>query len=202
MRVCTPFGEVLASSITAPVNLITWMLTTLLRQRPMKLRRQSQTSCAWAATISDMISIGQCRRTATLWLMAFVVLWGQIGAAAVCSLSQHGGACSVHAHMKAMPAPADAVAAGCCPAHSVATSQCPSHPVRSIAKSDDQDCCVLSKQPARPFALLLTDGASHSFQAATAAAAATLPSLVRPLNSSRAPSFVKPVLDLKTDLRI
>ena len=133
--------------------------------------------------------------------MALVVLWGQIGAAAVCSLNQHGRACSLHAHVKATPVPAETVAAGCCPAHS-AIAKCPSHPLRTMAASGDQDCCVLSKQPTRPFALLLSDGSTHSFQAAATAAPETLASAFRPSNFSSAPSFVKPVFDLKTDFRI
>jgi len=149
-----------------------------------------------------MISAGQYRRTATLWLMSFVVLCGQMGAAAVCTLNQHGPVCSLHAHVRVPPVSAKTVAAGCCPAHSVANSQCPSHPVR-VAATDDQDCCVLSKQPARPLALLLSDSSSHSVQAAaTAAAPETLASSIKPPNPANAPFFVKPVFDLKTDLRI
>ena len=129
------------------------------------------------------------RRILSLVLALSVGLWAQCGLAMIFAAS-HASKCHAtmsHAHhaVAAMP---------CCPLHAAS------------AVFDLPPCCDLSSQPARPLASVVVPGKPRSGQFSANGAAGAL--FVPPQQSSAflavadSPPFVKPVLDLKTDLRI
>ncbi len=132
-------------------------------------------------------------RTILSFVLALsMVLWAD-GAVAVISATSHAAQC--HARVPHMQHAANSMP--CCPSHAA------SLPASFIAPPP---CCDLSNQPARPLAFVVTAGKSRSSQlSASGTAGAMFASSQRaseafPVTDS--PPFVKPVFDLKTDLRI
>jgi hypothetical protein len=138
--------------------------------------------------MSSMSSLRTMRRILPLVLALSVGLWAQCGLAML-SAATHTPQCHAamsHAH--------HAVAAmACCPSHSAS------------AVFDPPPCCDLSSQPARPLASAAVPGKLRSGQFSargTAGAAFVLQHFSAFLTVADSPPFVKPVFDLKTDLRI
>jgi len=130
------------------------------------------------------------RRTLSLIVALSVVLWAGSGLAMLAA--DYGAEC----HARMFPTQQQAHTVPCCPSRaSVPPSLIQAPP-----------CCDLSSQPERPLAFLATSGKSHpnQFSAHNAACALFEPA---PRKSAvllvvDSPSFVKPVFDKKTDLRI
>jgi hypothetical protein len=129
------------------------------------------------------------RRTWSLVLALSVGLWAQCGLAMLSAATRapECHAAMSHAHHLAAAMP-------CCPSHSAS------------ANFDPPPCCDLSSQPAQPLASALIPGKSRSGQFSAHGDADSM--FVPPQASSAvltdadSPPFVKPVFDLKTDLRI
>jgi hypothetical protein len=132
------------------------------------------------------------RRALSLMLALSVTLWAETGLGML-PAAGHGSQCHTqmaHMHQQASLMP-------CCPSHSVSV------PANFFAPPP---CCDMSKQPARPVAYLATSGKSQSnkLRASSGGSLVSAP-LQREsafLLTAASPPFVKPVLDLKTDLRI
>ena len=130
------------------------------------------------------------RRMLSLILALSVGLWAQCGLAMLSAASHapkcHAAMSHEHHMVAAMP---------CCPSHAV-----------SAVPVDPPPCCDLTRQPARPVASAVVPGKFRSGQFSANGAAGAM--LVPPQRSSAlsligdSPPFVKPVFDLKTDLRI
>jgi hypothetical protein len=140
---------------------------------------------------ASMNSQRAMRRILSLILALSVGLWAQCGLAML-SAASHAPQCHAamsHAHhmMAAMPC-------------------CPSHAASPIAHLFDPPCCDMSGQPARSSASAVTPGKFRSGQfdaiRATGAMLATPQRSSLFLRISDSPPFIKPVFDLKTDLRI
>jgi hypothetical protein len=132
------------------------------------------------------------RRSLSLVLALSVGLWAQCGLAML-SAANHAPQC--HARMSHPHHAADAMPC------------CPSRAAEAVAHFfDPPPCCDLSSQPVRPLTLAVTSGKFRSSQfGANGAASAMLVPQERSsafLSVVDSPSFVKPVFDLKTDLRI
>jgi hypothetical protein len=131
------------------------------------------------------------RRAFSLALALSVGLWAQCG---LMMLSAANLAAQCHS---AMPHSHHAMAAMPC---------CPSHAASALAPLFDLPCCDMSAQPARPLASAAVPGKFSSGPFGSNGSADTM---LIPLQQSSAslpvansPPFVKPVFDLKTDLRI
>jgi hypothetical protein len=138
-----------------------------------------------------MASQGTRPKVLSVLLALSVGLWAQCGLAML-SAASHAPQCHAamaHAHhaMAAMPC-------------------CPSHGVSPVAPLFDPPCCDMSSQPTRSLASAVAPGKSHSGQVNASRAADVI--FVPPQLSSAflrvadSPPFVKPVFDLKSDLRI
>jgi len=127
----------------------------------------------------------------SLALALSVGLWAQCGLAMLSAAGHtpkcHAGLMHGHHAVAAMP---------CCPSHSVSP----------IAYLFDPPCCDMSGQPARSLASAVVPGKFRSgqFSANGNAAAMSVPPrhFSAFLSAAESPPFVKPVFDLKTDLRI
>jgi hypothetical protein len=143
------------------------------------------------------------RKTLTAMLALAILLWAEAGLALLpgdqvmqCSVTMHG-------HERAMAEAAEASdddsdAMPCCPADpGKAPKLTASHP----------QCCSSSDVPERPLGFVVSSGriTSHQLDTVAEVAASDGPPTAQHsggLRSPDAPRFVKPVLDLKSDLRI
>jgi hypothetical protein len=132
------------------------------------------------------------RRVLSLILVLSVGLWAE-GGLAMLSAASHAPQCHAarsHAHHAAVAMP-------CCPSHAA---------LALVHFINPPPCCDLSNQPARPLAFVVVPGKFRSGQLSASGAAAAM--FVLPQAGSAlsligaSPPFVKPVFDLKTDLRI
>jgi len=121
-----------------------------------------------------------------------VVLWAE-GAVAMLSAAGHAAQCRArmpHVQHRASSMP-------CCPSHSASVRP-------NLFQAPP--CCDLSNQPARPLAFIGMSGKVYAGEliASMVAGAMLAPAGRRSAFRSQAqsPPFVKPVFDLKTDLRI
>jgi hypothetical protein len=127
------------------------------------------------------------RRILSLILALSVLLWAE-GAVAMLSAADHPAQCARMQHTaNSMP---------CCP------SQSASFP----ANFAPPPCCDLSNQPVPPLAFIVIPGKSRLGQLSVSGTTSVMlappqGSFARPAIAAT-PSFVKPVFDLKTDLRI
>jgi hypothetical protein len=149
-----------------------------------------------------MISRRAMRRSLSLVLSLVIVLWAESGLA-MPAASSHGWKC--HVGMVQMNGHT---------AHTVTPEKgphsmpcCPSHPAPALSQSAEHTgCCDISSQPARPLAFLVSSGNSFSLQWNATGPAGTI--LVQAQSRSaflageESPRFVRPVFELKTDLRI
>ena len=128
----------------------------------------------------------------SLILALSVGLWAESGLAML-SAASHAPQCHAampHAHHPAAAMP-------CCPSHAA---------VAIVHFIEPPPCCDLSNQPARPLAVVVVPGKFRSGQLIPNGAAGAM--FVPPQAGSAlsligaSPPFVKPVFDLKTDLRI
>lgn len=138
-----------------------------------------------------MVAVATSRRWSACLLMLAIACWAEAGLALVpgdqvlqCSMSVHEMATSGE-----MP---------CCPLEA---------PDAVAAMANHAPCCSLTNPPERPIGFVISPKQVKSSQPdAVAVAPATLTAEVgnyRELwRSADAPRFVKPVLELKTDLRI
>jgi len=139
-----------------------------------------------------MNSLPAIRRALSLMLALSAALWAETGLGMLPAIG-HGAQC--HAQMAQMHH--SAASMPCCPSHAASV------PANFFAPPP---CCDMSKQPARPVAYLATSGKSRSnqFCASSGGSLVSAPlqrkSAFLPISVS--PPFVKPVFDLKTDLRI
>ncbi|MGB7555284.1 MAG: hypothetical protein WBM04_12995 [Candidatus Korobacteraceae bacterium] len=140
-----------------------------------------------------MISRSAVRKRLSLVLSLVIVLWADTGLAMPLA-SGHGSKC--HAQMAHM--------------HQHATHSmpcCPSHTAFALTQlGDPHVCCDISSQPARPLAFLVAYGRSLSVQLRASGPTGTIlppiQSRAALLSIKQAPHFVRPVFELKTDLRI
>jgi len=83
---------------------------------------------------------------------------------------------------------------------------CPPRLASCPTKAAPPPCCDLSNQPAPPLAFIVTAGKARPDQISGSSAAGVMPVAQQrsfaPLSAVSSPPFVKPVFDLKTDLRI
>lgn len=142
------------------------------------------------------------RRILSLILALSVGLWAQCGLAMLSAASHapqcHAAMSHVHHAAAAMSQVHHAAAAMPC---------CPSHAASALAHLfDPPPCCDLSGQPARPLASAVMPGKVRVGHFDASGVAGTM--FVPPERSAAlsvidaSPPFVKPVFDLKTDLRI
>src|SRR5208282_5019128 len=131
------------------------------------------------------------RRTLSLILALSVGLWAENGLAmlAAASPAPQCHAAMSHAHHAAAALP-------CCPSHGA---------VALAHFFDPPPCCDLSNQPARPLASAVVPGKFRSGQLSpngSSGATFVPPKWSRALlRVADSPPFVRPVLNLKTDLR-
>jgi hypothetical protein len=133
------------------------------------------------------------RRSLSLVLALAIVFWADTGLAML-GASGHGSKC--HVQMTQMH-PHAAASMHCCPSHpALALTQLGDHP----------GCCDISSQPTRPLAFLVVSGRSRSIQFRAGGPAGTILPPVQSgaasLSIEHTPQFVRPVFELKTDLRI
>ena len=146
----------------------------------------------------------QTRRMASLLLTIALGLWAETGLA-MPAVSGHGPQCGMHmSHLHRAAAPAThGVWSGCCPRHITANAACPSHRWLQTSFQQRPDCCALKNQPRRPCAYLIASGELSLESAMAASGTSRMASASRFAGSgSTSPSFVKPVFDCKTELRI
>jgi hypothetical protein len=143
-------------------------------------------------------------------LSLIIVLWADTSLAML-PASGHSWKCHVrmvqmHQHATHSAAP-QATALGCCHQRTHSMPCCPPQPAIVPTQCGDRHgCCDMSSQPARPLVFLVASGNSLSLQlgANGQAGAILLPALSRSafLASDHSPQFVRPVFEMKTDLRI
>ncbi len=130
------------------------------------------------------------RRLLSLTLALSVVLWAE-GAVAVLPAAVHAAQCARMPHMQH--------AANSMPC-------CPPRPASCSTKSAPPSCCDLSNQPVPPLAFIVTPGKSRPDQISGSSTADVMPVAQQRsfalLSAAVFPPFIKPVFDLKTDLRI
>ena len=137
-------------------------------------------------------------------LALMILLWAEAGLAMLpgdqvmqCSMSMHGhGHAMAEANVAANADDADAMP--CCPDDSKQTTE--------MAASHPQ-CCSNSEAPERPLSFLINSerATPHHADSDAVVVASFVPPLAAHtwvLRTSIAPTFAKPVLDLKSDLRI
>jgi hypothetical protein len=130
------------------------------------------------------------RRILPLILALIVVLWAE-GVVAMLPTGDYPAQCARAPHMQH--------AANSMPC-------CPPRPESCSTKSTPPSCCDLSNQPVPPLAFIVTPGKSRPDQISGSSTAYVMPLAHQKsfalLSSVSSPPFVKPVFDLKTDLRI
>ena len=144
----------------------------------------------------------QIRRSVSLLLATCVLFWTSASAAMqpgskivhLCHTPAH------HTVSKAAPAPHHE---NCCPSHASLMHKCLLQ-VALTLEATHPACCTISAPPAPPFAVLVNSADSFSLQVSAAVVAAPDADVARTVRGGGepAPPFVKPVFDLKTDLRI
>ena len=127
------------------------------------------------------------RRILSLILALSVVLWAE-GSGAMLSAADHPAQCARMQHTaSSMPC-------------------CPPRPLSCPTKSAPPSRCDLSNQPAPPLAFIVTPGKSRPDQISGSGTAGVAPVAQQTsfafLSAAVSPPVVKPVFDLKTDLRI
>jgi hypothetical protein len=133
------------------------------------------------------------RRVLSLILVLSLASWAEAGLIALENSQSLKCARMGHMHQHMM--------------HSALSPCCPSDIAAQLSYSAGRpNCCDVSNQPARPLAALVVPNRSLSVQlnASAPATAALVPrqqASAFPV-AAGSPSFVKPVSDLKTDLRI
>jgi hypothetical protein len=138
-----------------------------------------------------MSSLHAIRRTLSLTLALSIALW----TANATGMLSAGGAAQCHARMPHVQP--QAASMPCCPSNAT------SLPVNFFTPPP---CCDLTNQPSRPLAFMVSSGKSRLGHLDVAAPDCAI--FVSPQKSSAvfqigdSPPFVKPVFDLKTDLRI
>ncbi len=189
---------------------------TIFGRGPSNQRAVILVTDGWVARSDNeigMISRSAMRRSLSFVLSLVIVLWADTGLAML-PASGHGWKCHVrlvqmhqHAAHSAAQSATLATALGCCHQRTHSMPCCPPHPVPAPTPCGDHSgCCDMSSQPARPLAFLVASGNFLSLQlgANGQAGAILLPALSRSafLASDHSPQFVRPVFELKTDLRI
>jgi len=185
---------------------------TIFRPAPSNQRTVTLVTDGWVAGSNNeigMISRSAMRRSLSLVLSLVIVLWAETGLA-MPSASGHGSKCRVRMvqmHRHATHSVTLATPSGCCQQGPHTMSCCPPHPAPAATHwADRPGCCDMSSQPARPSAFLVASGNSVSLQLSANGPAGTI--FVPALSSSaflwgdKSPQFVRPVFELKTDLRI
>jgi hypothetical protein len=191
----TEYFFCLVKNVLYPPSRRTKVLT-IFRLGSSNRSRVIQITDAWCASRHNeigMISRSAMRRSLSLVLSLAVGLWANSGwvmpPAADLGSKCHTQKVQMHQHAS----------------HSLPC--CPSHPAPAPTQSTNHPgCCDMSGQPARPLVFLVVSGRSRSLPLSASAAAGTI---LRQLRSRSAlPSieqtsrFVRPVFELKTDLRI
>jgi hypothetical protein len=163
----------------------------------------SQTAGSPDVTIDGLTMSGNAtiRKVLTAMLALVIVLWAEAGLALV------AGDRVMACHTMMVHAPASTMAASddSNMADSDAMPRCPSQ--AGVLSANHPPCCSVSNDAERPLAFLVTS--ERTTQRLLDAAATTASSFVptpaqyfgEMLNAD-APHFVKPILELKTDLRI
>ena len=148
------------------------------------------------------------RRSLSFVLALVIVLWADTGLA-MPAASGHGYKCHarmMHMHQHATRFATPAAALGCCRQRTHSTPCCPSRPAPAPTQgADSPGCCDIGSQPARPLAFLVASGNSLSAQlSANGPAGPMVPvsSGSTILSIDHSPRFIRPVFELKTDLRI
>ena len=194
----TPNGRQLSSALFGPA--------------PSNQRTVTLVTDDWVAGSNNevgMISRSAMRRSLSLVLSLVIILWAAAGVA-MPPASGHGSKCHVRmapmqrhaAHSATLATPS-----GCCSQGPHSMPCCPSHSASAVTHCADRPgCCDLSSQPARPLAVLVASGNSFTPQLSANGPAGTISALAPPgsacLSIDHAYQFVRPVFELKTDLRI
>ena len=92
----------------------------------------------------------------------------------------------------------------CCPSHSSSMHKCLLQAALTLVATHPE-CCTISAPPTRPFAVLVSSAGSISLQMSAIAMAGLDVGVSRSHASASvelSAPFVRPVFDLKTDLRI
>jgi len=183
---------------------------TIFRPAPSNQRTVTLVTDGWVAGSNNeigMISRSAMRRSLSLVLSLVIVLWAETGLA-MPSASGHGSKCRVRMvqmHRHATHSATLASSSSCCRQGPHTMPCCPPHPAPAAAQCGERlGCCDISSQPARPLAFLVASGNSVSLQLSANSPAGTIfvaaPSSSAILLIGHAPQ--RPVLELKTDLRI
>lgn len=142
----------------------------------------------------------------SLMLVLAIAAWAEPGLATL-PASGHPAQCHarmMHRHQPATPA-AMHVATPCCHQRVNSTPCCPAHPSSPPSHCGDRsDCCAISTQPARPLAFLVSGNLLSQLNVNGPAGEEFLPAprISAAFAIAESPPFVKPVLDLKADLRL
>ena len=156
-----------------------------------------------------MISRSAMRRSLSLVLSLVIVLWANAGLA-MPSASGHGSKCHarmVLMHQHATHSASLATGLGCCHQRTQSMPCCPPHPAPATIQCGDRPgCCDIGSQPARPLAFLVVSATSRTVQLSSNGPTGAMlvpraPSYAFP-PIDHSPQFVRPVFELKTDLRI
>ena len=186
---------------------------TIFRPAPSNQRAVILVTDGWVARSDNetgMISRSAMRRSLSFVLSLVIVLWADTGLAMPPASGHgsqcHGGMAQMHQHATNSATPATAL--GCCHPRTHSMPCCPSHPVPAPTPCGDHSgCCDISSQPARPLAFLVASGNSLSLQLSANGPAGTISVVPAPAGSAflsidHSYQFVRPVFELKTDLRI
>ncbi len=185
---------------------------TLFRPAPSNQRTVTVVTDGWVAASNNrigMISRSAMRRGLSLVLSLVIILWAEAGVA-MPPASGHGSKCHVRMapmHRHATHSATLATPSGCCPQGPHSMPCCPSHPASAATHCADRPgCCDISSQPARPLAALVALGNSFTPQLSANGPAGTISAPAPPgsafLSIDHAYQLVRPVFELKTDLRI
>jgi hypothetical protein len=141
------------------------------------------------------------RKSASLLLAAFILFWTSLSSA------MEPGSKMVHLchtpvhHTVANPAPAQHHE-NCCPSHANLMHKCQLQVALTLVATHPE-CCTISAPPARPFAVLVNSAGQVPLHASAAVVSGLDIDVARSTRGAESsPYFVKPVFDLKTDLRI
>jgi len=155
----------------------------------------------------SMSSRRAVRRALSLVVVLAIAAWAEPGLAMLPAAGQMAKCHTrmMHMHHQAGPA-AMHKATSCCHQRVNSMPCCPEHPALPPAQCGSaQECCAVSSQPSRPLAFLVS-GNPLLFQSNANGPAGA--NFVAPPQSSiflliaDSPRFIRPVFDLKTDLRI
>lgn len=186
--------------------------STLFTPAPSNQRAVTLVTDGWVAASNNeigMISRSAMRRSLSLVLSLVIVLWAEAGLA-MPPASGHGSRCHVGMapmHRHASHSVTLATPSGCCHQGPHSMPCCPPHSMPAATQCADRPgCCDLSSQSARPLAFLVASGSSFTPQLGANGPAGAIPAPASPgsafLSIDHAYQFVRPVFELKTDLRI